>query len=99
VNWEYNTIKIGATGFMGGKIDESNLDDIMNELGMQGWELTTAFDTNQSYGQTRDVVAIFKRPIAYSDDCGHLFRLKAATHSAGKRPSFGAQRRGWFNCL
>jgi hypothetical protein len=36
---------------------------------------------------------------AYSDDCGHLFRLKAATHSAGKRPSFGAQRRGWFNCL
>ena len=47
---------------MGGKVDEKELDTLMNRLGSQGWELTTAFDTNQSDGQTRDVVVIFKRP-------------------------------------
>lgn len=62
MKWEYKTIKIGATGFMGGKVDENELDTLMNTLGSQGWELTTAFDTNQAYGQTRDIVAIFKRP-------------------------------------
>jgi hypothetical protein len=36
----------------------------MNELGSQGWELVTGFDTNKSYGETRDVVVIFKRPVS-----------------------------------
>ena len=63
MNWEYKTIKMGATGFfVGGKVDELKLDDMMNELGMQGWELASAFDTNQVQGQTKDVLVIFKRP-------------------------------------
>lgn len=62
MNWEYKTIKLATTGFSGGKLNEVELEEKMNQLGQQGWELTTAFDTNQSYGQTRDVVAIFKRP-------------------------------------
>ena len=61
MKWEYKTIKLRATGFMGGKLDEVEFDRMINELGMQGWELTTAFDTNEGYGKTRDVVAIFKR--------------------------------------
>ena len=59
--WEYKTIKLSATGFLGGKIDETKLDDMMNDLGSQGWELAAAFDTNKSEGETRDVVVIFKR--------------------------------------
>jgi len=62
MNWEYKTVKLATTGFSGGKLDEVELEGKMNQLGRQGWELTTAFDTNQAYGQTRDVVAIFKRP-------------------------------------
>lgn len=62
MNWEYKTIKLGTTGFLGGKFDEFELEEKMNQLGRQGWELTTAFDTNKSYGETRDVVVIFKRP-------------------------------------
>ena len=62
MNWEYKTIKLRATGFLGGKFNEAEFDRMLNELGGQGWELTSAFDTNESYGQTRDVVAIFKRP-------------------------------------
>jgi hypothetical protein len=60
--WEYKTVKLGATGFLGGKVDESKLDAVMNDLGRNGWELAAAFDTNQANGSTRDVVAIFKRP-------------------------------------
>lgn len=62
MKWEYRTIKLAATGFlMGGKIDESKLDRMMNDLGEQGWELVSAFDTNEVYGGTRDAVVIFKR--------------------------------------
>jgi len=64
MNWEYKTIKLATRGFAGGKLDENQLDSYMNELGSQGWELVTGFDTNKGYGETRDVVVIFKRPLA-----------------------------------
>jgi hypothetical protein len=62
MKWEYRTIKVATTGFTGGKLDERAFTAYMNELGDQEWELVTAFDTNQGYGTTRDVVAVFKRP-------------------------------------
>jgi len=61
MTWEYQTIKLRAKGLLGGKTDEVQLDAMMNELGAQGWELAAAFDTNEAYGSTRDVVVIFKR--------------------------------------
>ena len=64
MRWEYKTIKLATAGFLGGKFDAEQLDLYMNELGAQGWELVTGFDTNKSYGETRDVVAIFKRPLS-----------------------------------
>ena len=62
MQWEYKTIKLAAKGFFGGKLDEAKLDSFMNQLGTEGWELVAGFDTNQSYGATRDVVVMFKRP-------------------------------------
>ncbi len=64
VQWEYKTVKLRARGLMGGKLDTGALDRMMNGLGADGWELTSAFDTNEGYGNTRDVVVIFKRPRA-----------------------------------
>lgn len=62
--WEYRTIKLGTTGwFTGGNLDEKKLDDYMNALGRDGWELVSAFDTNQAYGASKDVIAIFKREV------------------------------------
>ena len=58
----YKTVKLGAKGFMGGQFDETKLDAMMNDLGRDGWDLAAAFDTNEGYGNTRDVVVIFKRP-------------------------------------
>lgn len=62
MTWEYKTIKLAATGFTGGKLDEKQFDEYLNQLGREGWELIAAFDTNAVYGATRDVVAIFKKP-------------------------------------
>ena len=61
MEWEYKTIKLATTGFNGGKLDEHELDKCMNQLGKQGWELVSAFSTNQLAGTTRDVVAVFKK--------------------------------------
>lgn len=60
--WEYKTLKTPATGgLLGGKFDETALDLKLNEMGEQRWELVAAFTTNQGYGQSRDLVSIFKR--------------------------------------
>lgn len=61
MKWEYKTIKLATTGFSGGKLDEHKLDEYMNQLGEQGWELVSAFDTNKGSGESRDIVAVFKR--------------------------------------
>ena len=59
--WEYMTLMLGATGFFGGNVSGDELTAKLNELGAEGWELVTAFDTNMAHGQTRDVIAVLKR--------------------------------------
>lgn len=61
MKWEYKTLKLEAKGFMGGKFDENELNQKMNEFGRDGWELVSAFDTNMGQGATRDIVILFKR--------------------------------------
>jgi Domain of unknown function (DUF4177) len=64
MKWEYLTVMFKATGFWrGGKLDGDAFNSKLNELGEQGWELVSVFDTNMSEGETRDVVAVFKRAI------------------------------------
>ncbi len=61
--WEYKTVKFDAKGLLGGVADVQALDAALNELGMQGWELVSVFDTNMMiHGTTREVVATLKRP-------------------------------------
>jgi hypothetical protein len=62
MQWEYKTVTMRARGFLGGKVDQAELDQTLNEAGREGWELVSVFDTSQGSGQTRDVVAVFKRP-------------------------------------
>ncbi len=63
MNWEYKVLKLATGGILGGKVDAEGFEAHINNLGHEGWELICAFDTNQSYGQTRDVVVLFKRPV------------------------------------
>lgn len=61
--WEYRTIKVQTKGFSGGILEIQNFDTELNRMGVEGWELISCFDTNQSYGQTREVIAVFKRKL------------------------------------
>jgi hypothetical protein len=64
MKWEYLTVKFATSGFLlGGKLDGDAFNEKLNELGEQGWELVSAFDTNMDQGMTRDVVAVLKRPM------------------------------------
>ena len=61
--WEYKTAKMNTEGwFVGEVLDTGSFDSMLNSLGSQGWELISAFDTKQTNGASREVVAVFKRP-------------------------------------
>lgn len=62
MNWEYKTIKMKARGVIGGLVDTEELDARLNEMGARGWELVNVFDTSASYGYSRLIIAVFKRP-------------------------------------
>ena len=62
MRWEYKSVQMETTGLMGGKLDQEAVEKKLNALGEQGWELQSAFDTNQAYGASRYVVLLFKRP-------------------------------------
>ena len=63
--WEYTTVKMEAEGWFGGVVNTAKLDSLLNDLGQQGWNLISVFDTNMAGGGiTREVLAVFKRGIA-----------------------------------
>lgn len=60
--WEYRTVKVDAKGMLGGVVDVQELDQLLNQLGQQGWNLVSVFDTNMMvHGTSREIVAVFKR--------------------------------------
>lgn len=64
MKWEYLTLMLPASGIiLGGRIDGQKFTDRLNKLGGEGWELVSVFDTNMLDGQTRDVIAVLKRPM------------------------------------
>lgn len=61
--WEYRTEQFETKGFMGGKLEVNAFQDKLNQLGKEGWELVSCFDTNMTDGQSRYVIAVFKRAL------------------------------------
>lgn len=59
--FEYRFVNIPTRGFLGGKLDLGTLARDLNELGAQGWEAVSAFDTNMHEGATREVFVLLKR--------------------------------------
>ena len=59
--FEYRTMTYEAKGAWGGKVD-SELEERLNALGSQGWELVSTVATNQ-IGSTNSLVSIFKRKV------------------------------------
>ncbi len=62
--FEYFTRVMDTTGFFGGKIEDSEFTQILNELGQEGWELAEIAAVNMKHGMTRSIVCVFKRELA-----------------------------------
>jgi hypothetical protein len=64
MKWEYTTLMFEGSGwFSVGNLDGEKFNGRLNELGEQGWELVSVFDTNRHEGGTKDVIAVLKRQI------------------------------------
>ncbi|MBP1756029.1 MAG: hypothetical protein H6Q59_2427 [Firmicutes bacterium] len=61
LQWEYRTLEFSTTGFAGGLLDITAFNEALNGYGREGWELVNCFDTNQSQGASRKVIAVLKR--------------------------------------
>lgn len=58
--FEYKTLKIEPKGFWGTKFEPEHIDQQLNELGQQGWELVSVQDSEMS-GMTTSYHYTFKR--------------------------------------
>jgi hypothetical protein len=59
--FQYRVEKFDCTGWLGGKIDETEMQQRLDRLGAEGWELVSCFDTNAAHGRSLHVVAVLKR--------------------------------------
>jgi hypothetical protein len=64
MKFEYKTVVQKTKGMLSGKVDQIAMDQSLSDLGAQGWELAASFGVNEGYGQTIQVVLIFKREMA-----------------------------------
>ncbi|RYC71824.1 MULTISPECIES: DUF4177 domain-containing protein [Spirosoma] len=61
--FEYLTLEVDTSGFWNNKIDSQQLNDKLNELGREGWEVTSTVDLNRPQGATKGLLVILKREI------------------------------------
>ena len=59
--FEYKVTVYDTKGFLGGTVESRQLEDQLNLLGSDGWEMVGCTSTNQSYGSSKSIVCIFKR--------------------------------------
>jgi Domain of unknown function (DUF4177) len=59
--WEYQVLKFETAGLLGGIVDTDKVQQSLNALGREGWELVAADNTTMQQGATRDLLAILKR--------------------------------------
>ncbi|GAB3021032.1 DUF4177 domain-containing protein [Spirosoma pulveris] len=61
--FEYLVLDVASTGFWSNKIDTQELTDTLNQLGSEGWELTSMVDVNQQQGATKGLLVTLKREL------------------------------------
>jgi len=59
--FEYKVMTYDTKGFFGGNVEVQQIEDQLNLLGNDGWEMVSCTTTNQSYGSSKSIVCIFKR--------------------------------------
>ena len=59
--FEYKVFVIDTKGFWGGRVEIDQIENQLNQLGNEGWEMVNCTSTNQSYGASKSIVCILKR--------------------------------------
>jgi hypothetical protein len=59
--FEYKVIVYDTKGVFGGDVEAHQIENNLNVLGNDGWELVSSTSTNQSYGSSKSIVFVFKR--------------------------------------
>ena len=59
--FEYKVVACDTKGFWGGAVEVHQIENQLNQLGSEGWEMVGCTSTNQSYGASKSIVCIFKR--------------------------------------
>lgn len=59
--FEYRVVTYDPNGFFGGNVQVNQIENQLNLLGNDGWEMVSCTSSNQSYGSTKSLVCIFKR--------------------------------------
>ncbi len=62
-NWEYTTLKVVAKDWLPtGTLDQTLFDSRLNQLGKDGRELVSVFDTSVRKEAAGEIVAVLNRP-------------------------------------
>ncbi len=66
MKWEYKTIKISISNFLGKEFELKEFDKFVNQFGQIGWELvsTKGIINGMPNPVTTEIVLFFKRPLA-----------------------------------
>ena len=65
MGWEYTTRILDVSGwFVEGAVDPDEVDETLNPLGAEGWELVSSYSTTDRGGGSFKLVFIFKRQAA-----------------------------------
>ena len=60
-NFEYKVVVYDTKGLWGGIVEANQLENQLNLLGGEGWDMVGCSSTSQSYGSSKSLVCIFKR--------------------------------------
>jgi hypothetical protein len=61
--FEYATLVADSTGLLTSKLDHKDFHQRLNAYGADGWELVNILSWTNN-GDTREVTAVFKRPLS-----------------------------------
>ena len=61
--WQYQVVQMSIGALFGPAINLDQMQNILNQLGADGWELVNTVDINVGQAGTRELIFIFKRQI------------------------------------
>ena len=63
MRWEYRTVQLDEEGWFARSVNFAVLDENLNQLGMEGWELVNVIYFKEHSMSTDAVIAFLKRPL------------------------------------